>query len=79
MKKKGVYTFQEYNKALIDFSLPVERLVGIATDGDPSMLGRITGFLGNVINWLESINLPKSFLGALFDTSGSSVYKEGWL
>ena len=45
----------------IDFSLPVERLVGIATDGVPSMLGRITGFQGNVINWLESINLPKVF------------------
>ena len=58
---KGVDIFQEFNKTLIDFSLPVERLVGIATDGAPSMLGRITGFQGNVINWLESINLQKVF------------------
>ena len=58
---KGVDIFREFNKTLIDFSLPVEMLVGIATDGAPSMLGRITGFQGNVINWLESINLPKVF------------------
>ena len=58
---KGVDIFQEFNKTLIDFSLPVERLVGIATDGAPSMLGRITGFQGNVITRFESINFPKVF------------------
>ena len=75
---KGIDIFQEFNGTHIDFSLPVEGLVGIAIDGAPSMLGRITGFKGNVMNWFESIN-PPIFRGALFDTSSSSVCKKGCL